>query len=358
MQFPDEHRNTQLFEGVLRQKVSSNSRHRYQVNSQKRKRLNYEPFPLIEMTWGSNKMHFTYDSNGPMSVLYNGTEYFYLKNAQGDITGMVDTTGSQVVSYSYNAWGDPVSTEGSMKDTLGAGNPFRYRSYVYDAETDLYYLNSRYYNPTWGRFLNVDGYASTGQGITGNNMFAYCNDNPVNHVDEDGTFALSSILISAAVSGIVSAIATAVTGGSAEEVLSAALVSALFSGITALKGADIVVRVFLSITSGMMAWVTCRDKGVSMGRSLLCGFVTSITTLASSMLSVWIKDAADACMTELTFGTGWSIAAAATGMSENTSSKNGGSQRNSWQNTSSRKPKQSPVRLPYYKLFTYRPEFV
>ena len=91
------------------------------------------------MTWGSNKMHFTYDSNGPMSVLYNGTEYFYLKNAQGDITGMVDTSGSQVVSYSYNAWGDPVSTEGSMKDTLGAVNPFRYRSYVYDAETDLYY---------------------------------------------------------------------------------------------------------------------------------------------------------------------------------------------------------------------------
>lgn len=64
----------------------------------------------------------------------------------------------------------------------GRCEPLRYRGYVYDTETGLYYLTSRYYNPVWGRFINADGYASTGQGFTGDNMFAYCNDNPVNYM--------------------------------------------------------------------------------------------------------------------------------------------------------------------------------
>ena len=67
-------------------------------------------------------------------------------------------------------------------------NPLRYRGYVYDAETGLYYLNSRYYNPVWGRFINADGFVSTGQGISGGNMFAYCGNNPVNHSDSSGMF--------------------------------------------------------------------------------------------------------------------------------------------------------------------------
>ena len=93
--------------------------------------------------------------------MYNGNRYF-------DVTGLVNASGT-------------------MAATLGAVNPLRYRGYVYDTETGLYYLNSRYYNPTWGRFVNADGYASTGQGFTGDNMFAYCNDNPVNYKDSEGT---------------------------------------------------------------------------------------------------------------------------------------------------------------------------
>ena len=136
---------------------------------------------LTEMTWGSNKLHFTYDSIGPASVTYNGNRYFYLKNAQGDVTGLVNASGTQVVSYTYDPWGAPMSTDGTMASTLGAANPLRYRGYVYDAETGLYYLSSRYYNPVWGRFINADGYASTGQGFTGYNMFAYCNGNPLRY---------------------------------------------------------------------------------------------------------------------------------------------------------------------------------
>jgi RHS repeat-associated protein len=85
----------------------------------------------------------------------NGTEYYYIKNAQGDIIGLFDKTGTQVVSYSYDTWGKLISIGGSLASTVGAENPYRYRGYRYDSETGLYYLQSRYYNPDWGRFVNA-----------------------------------------------------------------------------------------------------------------------------------------------------------------------------------------------------------
>ena len=75
--------------------------------------------------------------------------------------------------YTYDAWGNILSTTGSMASTLGQISPLRYRGYVYDEETELYYLQSRYYDPAIGRFLNADAFVSTGQGLLGNNMFAY-----------------------------------------------------------------------------------------------------------------------------------------------------------------------------------------
>ena len=81
---------------------------------------------LVEMTWDNNRMHFTYDEIGPASVNYNGTEYFYVRNAQGDVTGLVNASGTRVVTYTYDAWGNPLSTSGSMASTLGEQNPLRY----------------------------------------------------------------------------------------------------------------------------------------------------------------------------------------------------------------------------------------
>ena len=77
---------------------------------------------------------------------------------------------------------------GSMAATLGELNPFRYRGYYFDQESGLYYLNSRYYDPEICRFLNADGYVTTGQGLIATNMFAYCGNNPVMYVDESGLF--------------------------------------------------------------------------------------------------------------------------------------------------------------------------
>lgn len=138
-------------------------------------------------TSATDTLNFTYDANGtPMSVKYNGTMYYFVTNLQGDVTAILNTSGTAVASYTYDAWGNILTTGGSMASTLGTLNPLRYRGYVYDTETGLYYLQSRYYNPIRGRFINEDAFASTGQGLLGNNMFAYCNCNPVNNADMDG----------------------------------------------------------------------------------------------------------------------------------------------------------------------------
>ncbi len=148
----------------------------------------YNGSSLSQMTVGSNTLRFAYDANGfPMSVTYNGTEYYYITNIQGDVIGILDSSGASVVTYTYDAWGNPLTITGSLASTLGEQNPLRFRGYVYDTETELYHLNSRYYNPEMGRFLNSDIYTATGQGMLGNNMFAYCRNNPVCRIDILGT---------------------------------------------------------------------------------------------------------------------------------------------------------------------------
>ena len=141
---------------------------------------------LTEMTWGSNKLHFTYDSIGPASVTYNGVKYFYLKNAQGDVTGLVNASGTQVVSYGYDPWGAPMSTDGTMASTLGTANPLRYRGYVYDEETELYYLRSRYYAALRSRMLNHDSRLFKNETFEFNG-YVYCMNNPIAYHDPSGT---------------------------------------------------------------------------------------------------------------------------------------------------------------------------
>ena len=112
--------------------------------------------------------------------------YYYMLNLQGDVVHLVNTSGKAVASYSYDPYGAVISKSGSLADL----NPLRYRGYYYDTETGFYYLQSRYYDPALGRFINADDYASTGQGYLGFNMFAYCNNSPVNSYDPSGHIML------------------------------------------------------------------------------------------------------------------------------------------------------------------------
>ena len=162
----------------------------------------YNGSSLSRMTVGSNTLYFAYDASGtPMSVTYNDTVYYYVTNIQGDITAILNTSGTAVVQYTYDAWGNVLTTTGPMASTLGIINPLRYRGYVYDTETGLYYLQSRYYDPEMGRFINADAFASTGQGLLGNNMFAYCNNNAVNFKDPDGKEPITATISLAVVIG-------------------------------------------------------------------------------------------------------------------------------------------------------------
>ena len=142
---------------------------------------------IVHMTKGNAELHFWYDAqNRPAIVEFNGTKYGYLYNLQGDVIGLIDSANTEVVKYTYDAWGKPLSVTGSLANTIGYYNPFRYRGYVYDVETGLYYLRSRYYNPSWGRFVNADEITSEFITCRVDNCFAYCNDCPTMYVDKDG----------------------------------------------------------------------------------------------------------------------------------------------------------------------------
>ncbi|MBE6751723.1 MAG: RHS repeat-associated core domain-containing protein [Ruminococcaceae bacterium] len=122
--------------------------------------------------------------------------FYFQKNLQGDIVCVYNSAGSALVTYSYDAWGN-VTTKShgsSILDVLNAYlaivyTPITYRGYNYDLNTGLYYLQSRYYNPVYGRFLNLDTteiLEKTKGTIHGANLFAYCNNNPVMNVDYTG----------------------------------------------------------------------------------------------------------------------------------------------------------------------------
>ena len=142
---------------------------------------------IVSQIYNNQQIWFDYDAAGTRHAMsYNGNSYYYYYNLQGDVIGLYDSALNSVVQYTYDSWGKLLGITGSLAETVGKANPFRYRGYYYDDETELYYLNSRYYDPEMGRFVNADGYVSTGQGVLGNNMFTYCGNNPANYFDESG----------------------------------------------------------------------------------------------------------------------------------------------------------------------------
>lgn len=131
---------------------------------------------------------YGYDAQANLiSINVGGTDYYYLRNAQNDIIGLIDTEGTPVVRYTYDTWGVPKDTTGTLASTVGKLNPFRYRGYYYDEETGMYYLQSRYYDPKLRRFICADEVMiSTNKPSMGLNLFNYCFNNPVNMKDDMG----------------------------------------------------------------------------------------------------------------------------------------------------------------------------
>ena len=162
---------------------------------------------------------FIYDSDGArVGFTYHDDAYYYLKNAQGDITGIVDSNLNVVVEYSYDAWGKLLTITGSEADILGKVNPFLYRGYYYDAETGLYYVGSRYYDATTGRYLNSDSIAGAVGAIGTHNMFSYCGNCPINRQDQNGHFGESAINLFRSIGTSISNFAKSIFGASSTTV--------------------------------------------------------------------------------------------------------------------------------------------
>ncbi|MBI9009630.1 MAG: DNRLRE domain-containing protein [Tenericutes bacterium] len=137
------------------------------------------------------KIAYNYDYDGSMIgftyfVGTTKTDYIYAKNLQGDITHILTVVGDVVVEYYYDSYGNIVGITGTLADSIGLYNSFRYRSYKYDSEISMYYLNSRYYNPEIGRFINSDAMIGNPGEVLSNNYFNYANNNPVMNVDSYG----------------------------------------------------------------------------------------------------------------------------------------------------------------------------
>ena len=154
---------------------------------------------LIAMMQGGVVAYFYYDSNNSVTAMsINDSMYYYVKNLQGDITKIVNHQGKVMVEYTYDAWGNILKEKSNVNPsyaTVKEFNPFRYRGYVYDTDTGLYYLQSRYYDPKTGRFINADdtAYVDTNSGTPlSTNMFAYCENNHINDTDPDGYLRISS----------------------------------------------------------------------------------------------------------------------------------------------------------------------
>ena len=168
---------------------------------------------LTSQTWGNSYMLFYYNAEGkPLYVEYHDANdecsgtYYYVLNLQGDTVALYDPARNiTAVNYEYDAWGREISW--STYDSGYAGlifnNPLTYRGYIYDRETGFYYLQSRYYDSTVGRFLNADDtdYLGASGTAIGWNLFAYCENNPITNIDPNGTWLariISAIVMAAA----------------------------------------------------------------------------------------------------------------------------------------------------------------
>jgi len=169
---------------------------------------------IVYIKMNNNYMYFIYENDNVVGFKYNDIIYYYNKNLTNDIIGIRNSNNETIANYEYDSFGNILSITDNNNNKVTDENHianinlFRYRSYYYDIETNLYYLNSRYYNPKWGRFISADSYISTGQGILGYNMYSYCNNNPISFIDKNGHFITSSLVLGIALVGTAVAINT------------------------------------------------------------------------------------------------------------------------------------------------------
>ena len=251
---------------------------------------------------------YLYDESGVIGAIhtYNSTtdRYYFDRNIRGDVTAIYNNSGTKIATYSYDSWGN-CTIKTLVANNFSSYNPIRYRGYYYDRETGLYYLNARYYNPEWRRFISPDSteYIDP-ENPNGLNLYAYCNNDPVNYADPSGHFALTTFGLWAIV-GIVSA---AVVIGGGAQLLSNSLAgetgvdlwygvagAALGTGANALALLLIqlspIATIFASAGIGALVQTTIdsietiiRGKQIDMGQTIFDLGLNYFTTVAGNYL--------------------------------------------------------------------------
>ena len=171
--------------GIRTSKTINGIKHSYVLDGTK----------ILKETWGNNVLVPLYDNEDSVcGIEYNGTAYWFYKNLQGDIINIANADGDVLANYNYDAWGrlcSIIDTDGNAitdSTNIAIINPFRYRGYYYDTEIGMYYLQSRYYDPNVGRFINADDtdYLGANKISLSYNLFTYCKNEPILKIDCEG----------------------------------------------------------------------------------------------------------------------------------------------------------------------------
>ena len=196
--------------GIRTSKTVGGVKHTYTLDGTK----------ILREAWGNNTLIPLYDNEESVcGIVYNDTPYYFIKNLQGDIIAIVDKDANTVAKYSYGAWGVCTIIQDISGCSIATVNPFRYRGYYYDADIQMYYLQSRCYNPLIGRFVNADDFMllAFGGGKSNNNLLSYCENNPINQNDTNGNIAAN--IVGAAIGAVIGVVGGVFLGNWLADVL-------------------------------------------------------------------------------------------------------------------------------------------
>ncbi len=268
-------------------------------------------------------IEYHYGADGILGLSYNGVQYIYRKNIQGDITHIYDTLGNLHATYTYDAWGnhrvfnaDKLDITANMlynidinasdseevksnkldelakRSHIGNINPIRYRGYYYDVESSLYYLNTRYYDPIIGRFINADEITildETQSDIHGLNLYMYCGNNPVGMIDPSGRLPewLKWLSVGLAVIGAVLVVGaiTVLTAGVGTATLMGSIAVGASYGILIGAGVGVTSGAIIGgVTTGTWEGVLV-GAGIGLGAGAIIGGIIGGASGASSWYS-------------------------------------------------------------------------
>ncbi len=300
-------------------------------------RYYYDGDLLVCEQSAAETIFYIYDSHGlPIGMQYRASTYstgvydvyWFERNTQGDIGALYNSSGVKFVSDFYIAWGKLVymSYHNGGNTSIATKNPFRYRGYYYDQDLEMYYLQTRYYDPMTCRFISADTsdvLTATPDALTDKNLFAYCDNNPVMRTDYDGRFWLTT-LVKAVVGAVVNVtttfIAAKITGQ--DYTLTDVGVNAAAGAASAFGVGGAVLG---GVICGVYTGVSAAQNGATFGEAVLAGAVTgfattmSISNIAAATTNFGNKasEIAVAAFGDLVFGMGGNSIAAAVSASIN-----------------------------------------